>query len=172
MPASRPNPVPVVDSSPRGVARRAPAVGPNLAERGAFDGTRSSRRRDAREPVSRWVGNRSSSPVHPSRRSLMSSRSVADPSAARDPAACVFWRESSTKISKVLAVRRVDHFSLTRGVASQQRRFTMSVNVGKLSAEEKEKMYSAATTEMEYRVELFNKSVPCDRPTAAGQPET
>jgi hypothetical protein len=102
----------------------------------------------------------------------MSSRSVADPSAARDPAACVFWRESSTKISKVLAVRRVDHFSLTRGVASQQRRFTMSVNVGKLSAEEKEKMYSAATTEMEYRVELFNKSVPCDRPTAAGQPET
>ena len=41
----------------------------------------------------------------------------------------------------------------------------MSVNVGKLSAEEKEKMYSAATTEMEYRVELFNKSVPCDRPT-------
>jgi|TARA_B100001758_G_C18027803_1_gene411429 hypothetical protein len=48
----------------------------------------------------------------------------------------------------------------------------MSVNVGKLSAEEKEKMYSAATTEMEYRVELFNKSVPCDRPTAAGQPET
>ena len=48
----------------------------------------------------------------------------------------------------------------------------MSVNVGKLSAEEKEKMYSAATTEMEYRVELFNKSVPCDRPTATGQPET
>lgn len=35
----------------------------------------------------------------------------------------------------------------------------MSVNVGKLSAEEKEKMYSAATTEMEYRVELFNRLV-------------
>ena len=31
------------------------------------------------------------------------------------------------------------------------------VNVGNLSAEDKEKMYSAATTEMEYRVELFNK---------------
>jgi hypothetical protein len=32
-----------------------------------------------------------------------------------------------------------------------------TLNVGNLSAEDKEKMNSAATTEMEYRVELFNK---------------
>ena len=40
----------------------------------------------------------------------------------------------------------------------EEQQVTMNpVNVGNLSAEDKEKMYSAATTEMEYRVELFNK---------------
>ena len=47
--------------------------------------------------------------------------------------------------------------SLFAGSREEQQVTMNPVNVGNLSAEDKEKMYSAATTEMEYRVELFNK---------------
>ena len=45
-------------------------------------------------------------------------------------------------------------------------------NASAMTPEQRDAAFAMAGQEMEYRVELFNKSVPCDRPTAAGQPET
>lgn len=85
----------------------------------------------------------------------------------RGPRPCCVCRQARVRkilVSSPFAICR-PFFPDTRCAHQQQRRVTMSVDVGKLSAEEKEKMYSAATTEMEYRVELFNKCVSCHRPS-------